>query len=492
MKCVATAALLLNLLLPASAHCACGDSEKATPFYQAYVKCDQLRAALAANQAFDELRTRFENTGYCSLVTDKGTDDSLLNEVCQDPSAFVCGMNEAQVFDHQCRKINIFSDKSGLTPGAVEMKCSLANFRDKLAKAHQGECGARPPNECSEFLKLKYVEEMNAEAVRLTYTPERVERLRKIFDQVKETYLARITDSRRIPDARKAELKAALEETKLASPDELLHGGWGCVDHALSNPSLQFSYEPLETGPRMFVCLGAVADLESYSDADLLVTFGHELSHAIDPCVLQTRKAARHEPMPSMEDYFPGLIACLRGGKGADGCKDPIYPCQSAADIRLKCQRAFPGKESAELIQVRNQCIDYGSKTPACSMFSSDYDDPISGDPHPPRYKDLKNDPIPEAFADFMGAEIAGTVLGMDTPFSLHSKTERVDALVNIAADFNGDYLRCKQTGRGVHPPGYLRVSRNIMGSESFRRAFCEGYRFEPKARGGGVSCVAF
>jgi hypothetical protein len=238
---------------------------------------------------------------------------------------------------------------------------------------------------------------------------------------------------------------------------------------------------------RIEVCIGALETLDSTSDSDLALTFAHELGHSIDPCALEHFASSKGKPDPEIAlKTYPGLLQCLRGGKGQDGCKDSVLHCTSEKGMDEYCSATGAKQGSSQF----NACMASLHETPSCS----DYSAPNAGKSRELSYRTrgMPSDQIQESFADYIGSETEGALLldhQLEGPLS---DQERLDAFVSDVTDFDQLHGGCiEHNTKDAHPPAFIRINRVFMSSPRFRQGMgCTNG--PPRTTDAGVSCPSF
>lgn len=475
---------------------ACGETEKKTPIYKAYQVCAGAKNSKDPEKSQGFLK-ELRGCGYCSVSNPESnaSADISLKSACQAPSAFVCHMNKGKVFNSQCQ-LTVADPREVINhPDYVSVKCDYQVKEAKFFKAHQGKCRSRESTEaCQARLRAKYHDELSRIERELAYTPARVLRLKNLFSSVKAKYLELVEKSALIRPEAKPALLANLKVTELRNE--------------LDDPSACANTEP--TGPatgifyngEIEVCIGAMSLLDHMDDSDLLLVMGHELSHSIDPCTLEEnayrekRKVAVTKSAPENAigmTTYPGLVQCLRGGKGPTGCSNSVLHCNTSKGIKEYCSEQVtkeglsPNSKAGE--KVAKQCLTEVSVTPTCPLGKKDPDYNPS-DLSAYRKDSQPVDQIQETFSDFMGAEVLGALMQDRAGHKKISDSEKLDGLSAIAVDISNLHGGCQtENTTDLHPPGFLRVDRVMMGSQRFREAFCSVGAPPPSTAGAGMSC---
>ena len=149
---------------------------------------------------------------------------------------------------------------------------------------HVKECQKKTKLDCASFLKDKYSQQIISIEQKAAYTAERMQKLQVEFDQVKSTLTDLIKNSKQIPDESKDFLMNRIKITQLLDP----------LKQKVSDPCYQLGPDGPDSGiyndgaGKIHFCIGAISMLARESEASILMTLGHELSHSIDPCALDS------------------------------------------------------------------------------------------------------------------------------------------------------------------------------------------------------------
>ena len=465
--------VFLLLLLGPTGHTkeACGDSEKKTAIYQAFENCESARAAKSASE-IDLYLKKMSANGYCTtLAIHDGAE--LSSQLCQDPSGFACGEARGNLFNSHCEFWPADTRDANNTPTYVTDKCRFEAQEDIFLGNHASEClGQGTKLECDATVKLNHQKELAQAERDIVYSPERVSRVQKIFRRVMETYLQAVTDSKLIPESKKALVLAQLRATVLEVPPSKDNPP-ACTNSEPTGPDSGIYNE----GGKVIFCIGAIALLDHVNEYDLMHTLAHEISHSIDPCNLEYIQNSIGEGAPLLgRETYPGLLQCLRGGNGpsGSGCENSILHCNTSQGIRdAVSERMEDAKDLPKDMQAltRKNLIEGYQQTPDCPIGKTDKADD-SNNLTDFRHDAQPVDQIPEAFADFMGAEIVGRIAEQDARSGSMDKAEKEDALETIASDYSRLHGGCRnENTHDPHPPGFLRVNRVIMGSKVFRES---------------------
>jgi len=345
--------------------------------------------------------------------------------------------------------------------------------------------------ECAAQLKKTYAKEIQAIETKLAYTPARIARITHLFTLLKDRTIEKIEKSARIPAESKMILFAKVSQTELVLPpndDEMP----GCGHTTAIGPSTDIA----NFDGQVTACIGFMANLDRASDADILVSMGHEIAHSIDPCALESEfaKFAKPDaaPFPS-EATYPDVVSCLRGGPKGAPCQNSNLHCNTEKGIADKCNEYSSGVEGDATAKAAGlkECQDYVKLTPSCPWGSNpkkSLADASSArvDPEPVSQ-------IRESFSDFVGAEVAGTILEEQVRSGKLRGQDRLDALIGIAADFASLHGRCEDgNSNDVHQPGKLRINQNFFSSASFANAICGKNPTPASLPGGPQKCSAF
>jgi hypothetical protein len=470
------------------ANAGCGEAEKKSDIYRAFDGCDKIRAAKKVNQGLDELLAGLQGTGYCENITTKQPVDEQWAEVCKDPVGYVCKFDLGLLFDSKCRLTTNAQALAGKTPDYVDHKCAFQRKRADFIANHRSECGATTAKSCDQVLKAKYAREIQKIESDLAYTPQRIARVTSLFENLRNKFLEKIAHSKRIPENQKWLLTTRITSTKLILPPT----GPSCSTTSPAGPST----DVFNAGGEINFCVGAMVNIDSQSDADILTVMGHEISHSIDACEMEKhfagQKTKEKTPHSSTMDLYPEAIACLRGGQGDGRCKGAVLHCNSPKGIREQCEEyeadiADPVSRTAAI----NGCIAWDEATPSCPRASSK-GEAVNGDLSSYRHGEPV-DQMQESFADFMGAEIAGAVILDRVHSGKMNHQDRLDALTSVSTDFAGLHGRClNKNTSDPHPPASIRVGRNLMASDDYKTAMCGVNPVRPDVQGGTPQCKAF
>jgi hypothetical protein len=450
-------------LLGNQAYAACGDLQKNSEVYKAFSACEQIRAVRKPIATPAVIRS-LNQADYCILTaTSPGAENEELAALCKDPEGFACSNRGGHLFDSRCDFNLLRSQDISDLPDFVEENCASLSAKEQFLKSHRSECGVMHLMDCDSWLTAKHISEIALMEIQKVYTPERLARIQKLYAQVKNKYLQAIESSQVIPKSMKPMLMDRIAKTELkVSPTDLAHEL--CAINGPSGPDSGI-FNDRSFG--IHFCLGAAATLDWQNTVDLEETLGHELSHSIDPCGLES---AQYDPQAALRAY-PGLLTCLRGGTGDDGCTNPVIHCTTDAAIAEFCDASD------------SSCIGTARRTPSCDIGNRVLISDLS------QYKatGAPLSQINESFADFMGAEVVGK-LNQAQPLDLQ---DRIDALASIAADFSNLHGHCLTTNTAdEHPIGSIRVNRMIMGSRNFRAVIgCSNPPQTPQAR---LTCHGF
>jgi hypothetical protein len=257
------------------ANAGCGEAEKKSDIYRAFDGCDKIRAAKKVNQGLDELLAGLQGTGYCENITTKQPVDEQWAEVCKDPVGYVCKFDLGLLFDSKCRLTTNAQALAGKTPDYVDHKCAFQRKRADFIANHRSECGATTAKSCDQVLKAKYAREIQKIESDLAYTPQRIARVTSLFENLRNKFLEKIAHSKRIPENQKWLLTTRITSTKLILPPT----GPSCSTTSPAGPST----DVFNAGGEINFCVGAMVNIDSQSDADILTVIGHEISQAKKP-----------------------------------------------------------------------------------------------------------------------------------------------------------------------------------------------------------------
>ncbi len=499
-------------LMPAQgAFGACGDTERASPIYQAVDAC---RTRSVANET---LIAQAAVTGgtlapvLCIAGSNTGMPGSGLSpELCRDPAQFVCSrsQNSGYMLDSRCRVTILEQSEAGATPDAVTARCDVEARQATFIDGKASECpGHTLTDSCRATLRARYRRELARLERDVAYTPGRRAKFTELFDRVKDTYMRMIDGSSHLPQAMKSYLKARINRTTLPLTDSSLasRDHSTCHNSEPGGPStgVYNSFEGL-TGLNHTVhfCIGQAMNLDLSNPYTIMLVIGHELSHSIDPCALEMDVLYRTNPgsaAPHIGDrrVYPGLVSCLRGGDADHGCSGPgaVLHCNTRESRREVCRAEASAYAPAyPWTETYNGCWNTTGGQPSCFH-------PVHGDTHgSSNLADYRRTGVPyeqsgESFSDFMGAEVLGQIIAEDSAAGGRSVPpltagDRRDILLSNAstlARLHGVCLDRTTTPNtpDEHPPGFMRVNRFMMGSEGFRNSIGCPTVFPGAAEGG-------
>ena len=457
----------------------CSEQARQHPVFQAFDACEKASAARAPEDIRRNL-AKLEQTGYCALLAEPGKPaPDLLNSVCADPNGFACIRKRGFLLNSKCEFVHLEPEDIAHTPGYLGIRCAYETAAKQVIDKHRDECDkGDTPDDCEASLKLDYRHQINKIERNLAYTPERIDRLQRAFNRVKHKYLEKIQNTRLIAPDQRTMILSRIAKTKLDLPPTLTE----CANAGPTGPESGLYYG--RTDQMIHFCIGAMATLDHQNELDLIHSFGHELSHAIDPCTLE---AAFPKSSEIGLNTYPGLVQCLRGGSGADGCVNSILTCNTRKGVQEACEEEAATRDDANR-EFMAKCMKRMSHYNACPISKTDKQ-AFSFNLAEYRKDGESISQIQEAFSDYMGSEVVADLITEDTRDGIMTRQDRIDGITALAADYAGLHGRCiTENTKDVHPAPFLRMNRIIMGSTNFRKALgCENG--PPKTPGANMSC---
>jgi len=445
-----------------------------SPIYDALIICEKMK--LSQSQAeIKKFQEKMSAAHFCAdNALTNAEEKSIHDQLCSNPAEYAC-KKDFTYLDQDCHFLPSTFAQAQETPSFRAAKC-LAERKVKLYKM-----SAVPSLMNYSFMALYHTHELNQAIFDAFYTKERIKIATDAFNKVKSKYLEMIAQSKTIPENQKSYLAKRIMVTHLDLSGDL-------TKLASDHPDCYIKTDPPSTdiamvsnddgsGNTVHLCLGAVANIENTNINDLYLTFGHEISHSFDPCMIDRLNSETHPHIS--ETIFPGLMKCLLGNKNSTSCgTGTVLHCNTPAGIKTYCEENNKGKPADY-----EKCMDIANKTPHCPWGKRDpeYNENDIND-----YK--KNGPpvaqIQESFADYMGAEVTGKILA-DQPPTLRDQNNLLTA---ISSDFSSIHGRClNQNTIDPHPPGYIRVNRTIMSSPDFLAG--AGCSHPPQTQFSGQKC---
>ena len=408
-------ALFLTFFLAISSFAAplerCGEEEKKSDIYQSFQACENARLAATINKGV-------KPPACPNTIQDAKDPKGVLKKLCQDPSGFVCSLNQAKFLDSHC-ELSLFSTNDIMnSPDFVSTNCSFQAKKQKLIQSHLKECQTATQlslPDCIANIKVIYQDQIQQMERDAFYTDERTVKMQNIFEGVVTIYAQKIVNSKTIPTGLKPMLLAKIRNTMLLvplpkeNPPQCANSGPDGPDSGIYNDS---------QGHIVF-CLGAMSTLDHMNVLDLTHTLAHELSHSIDPCALEY-DAFQRDPMHDRHEIgfkiYPELITCLRGGKGEQACDGAILHCnnakgtQEALDEEIKLETTGNTLSPEALTALKGKLGQMFKVTPDCPHGKRDPSD------HERDLSDFRKDTEPveqirDSFADFMASEVVGETL---------------------------------------------------------------------------------
>jgi hypothetical protein len=483
-KSIFALALPLLSLLPMAVNAdeACGQQQKQTPVYNAFESCQE---ALAAKDVGDmnASMASLAVDGYCSTLENVTSTASLRN-LCKDPAEAACASG-GNTFNSKCQMNITKPSEIADTPDYVASHCVVIAKREKFIQDHKSECAlGMSSNNCAATIRIKYSPALLQIERDAVYTPEKMKMISQMFNRVKQKYIEMIRASRIIPQSQKALLVSRIQSTTLAVPDNQGSDAdcFNSSAHGASSDIYNDVYVGTAGPPHVFICIGAVSMLDSMNPYDLMHTIGHEISHSIDPCIMEELSLAQGQGNSKISDQlYPGLVSCLRGGTGPDNCTGAVLHCNSAEGISQYCRQQSDNAEDTQT------CLTQAKQTPHCSMAP---ETDSQGDSSKYNTNPEPLDQTGESFADFMGSEVLGSIIKEDRKKNLITTSDQEDILTAIGEDYVNLHGKCLDTNTNdEHPSGKIRVDRTIMGSKRLRDALCYSGDRPPKTPFAGASC---
>jgi hypothetical protein len=462
----------------------CGEAESRSHEYQAQLACESLKKT---EQALDKAAqiSALRAHNFCTNMDITGTVDRTLNMLCENPADFLCKYNSGNVFTSQCDLMIVESKQVQNLPSYVAVKCAAEAEVDKLLERHSGEC--RKQGDCRKFLQDKYKREIREIYKRIAFTPERLAKLKNTYGRVKASMRKMIESSSLVKEpSRKKYLLDLIRNTNLSVPDN------ECSSPGADGPTTGIFNDGKG---KIHFCIGAIVQIETANELSLIHLLAHELAHSIDPCRLEELQVDRlsrgeiNEPdLKISSKFYPGLLECMRGGKGPDGCQGALIHCNVPEGAEKACQEGKTKKGSRRF----KECVELAGLTPSCPWGATD---PKQQQLNLADYRksDHPTSQIGEAFADFAAAEVLGSIALEDLAAGRLQKRDLMDGITSMASENVRLHGTClKDNTFDEHPVGYLRMNRIIMGSKRFSRAFC-GQASDADARKiGAMVCSGF
>ena len=431
------------------------------------------------------------------------SNDTLSPKLCQDPGGEVCKLtrNSGSLLDSNCHFVTQKQEDLVQTPEGLEADCRGEVARNEFLKDKaRTEC-TKPDNvsnsneDCLNGLRVKYRKDLIAAERKEIYKKETTDKVQKTFDRIKKQFLSMI-DSPQSPVAPyyKSYVKRLIKNTDLKWPKGNEKGfALECFNKHPSGPNQPESdtFNAFnDTQGKMTLCSGTMKSLEALNPYALIETLAHELAHSIDPCALEkdafnqlkndekTKGKGLGAPDVANREIYPGLVKCLRGGGGSQGCENAVLHCSERKAMIAACQTW--DKKGIKY------CTDtYAPAIPSCKSKSLDYTAKHNGQAGAHQCQ------IGEGTSDYFSAEVTGRIIAQDRESGALNLEGQRNALVGITGDLLGD------TGCGFgpnspnwlvnneHPPGKTRINRLFMGNSTFRKAL--GCSVGPGKEQGGL-----
>lgn len=448
-------------------------------FSKALESCQNSRTIQSADKALKGLLTLSESD-FCQVSKDEKQNQDIKKKLCSDPNGLACE-NKGKIFDSNCNYMALESGEAESDPKFIRAQCAADTKWDKFLESHKKECPKNlTANKCKDFLSLKHAEKKAKILRDMVYTKERVAKVRSAYDKVKAHYLKLIEKSSKISPNIKPYLIGRIENTRLAMDESDLASGEHSDCHNVSpgktSTGIYNSPQAQGTsGREIHFCVGSVATLDYANPYVLIHTMAHELSHSIDPCMVENDMLESGSPSPNFyQRLYADTVTCLRGGKGENGCNGAILNCNDDKGRIDFCEQKYPGQQG---------CIEQVRMLPNCAIGLPDptHNHKVSAD-----YKKTgtNEEQIGESFSDFMASEIIADFMEEDK-----SESSKLDGMLSIASVTSRLHGTCLTTNTpDPHPPGFLRMNRIIMSSGKFRESVgC--LQGPPKTNKANVTC---
>ncbi len=485
-------AFLLALPFSAWSDERCGEKQRNSPTYKAFETCANNRLIAAAEKV---ARTNFTwaplgSAQVCSILEPLLLDGQH-QQICRDPNGYAC-RHKGQLMDSKCNIDILDSADAVNTPTAVSAVCELeakwAVYKsEKYPAFHDTQCSKGISEEdCARLFNSRNQTQYRELERAITYTPERVDKLKRLYHRVKDTYLKLISESKTIPVETKPFLLQKVKNTELwldiVSRDAFLKDLFSS-DCYNSLPGLPPNTSVYNSGGVIHFCIGQIYNLENMNENLVMSILGHEISHSIDPCELEGDAYVGRVPGVDKaasanvaQKIFPTTIECLRGGTGSNGCTDALLHCTTERGIAERCMGS-------------RDCLILATATPSCRSGSFDLtQDPSNAADF--RHEGAQFDQIGESFSDFMGGEVLARIIKDAQNSSAPGPQDKEDALVSIASEYARIHGTCLTSNTlDEHPPGFLRMNRVMMSSRELRTALGCPANTPPQTPGGNTTC---
>jgi len=417
---------------------------------------------------------------------------SELAELCSDPFAYVC---KKQIkLDSKCKfQVLNFSD-SIKTPKAQQILCDLKQREDLIYQKNFKKCivSNRYSKEACKRRSFGNIAKRKVRRIKAIFSDVRISHLNNLFKKVKNNYLKIISNSTRIPFVYKSELKNRIEKVELALSNQDLLSAENNECFFQTNTSLSTGIYNRVEQSKIYICSGVVVNYFYLNKDDLAHTLAHELSHSIDPCLLEKIPPKNIFFSIGVDDeIYPSLKKCIRGGN----CGKSILNCNTIGKWDLFANYPQFNNESSKEY-YRRKISD------TCPKVSSK--DSFSSSKNASDYKTFGNylDQYVESFADFFASDVVAKILNDENA----NYSRRKDALYSISATMSSLHGNCamkpeldkdqnlsekvlikKYNTRDEHAPAFLRLNRVIMSNQRFREAI--GCGEPPSTIGAKLNC---
>ena len=287
--------LFFLLLLPNSSRASCNASPSRLDL--AYSQCDKMHSATLPKDIARALGD-LQREGFCATPDQQRATAAPLKAICAEPGKFICSNKTGLFFNSQCQLELVESKDIGELASYKNEECAFDQEKADFIQKHKAECGsAWSGKECEDHLKVIYAADILKVERLHFYTPERVARVKAYFDRAKQKFIDLITASSLVPEYQKPLLLSRIQGTELFL-DPNADKTPECMNAGVNPPGSEF-YNDISRSI-VVVCLGVMANLERTNPQSLLLTMAHELSHSIDPCVLEATQMMALHPDPDL------------------------------------------------------------------------------------------------------------------------------------------------------------------------------------------------
>lgn len=400
-----------------------------------------------------------------------------LKKLCEDPVRYVCSKAppRGRYLNSAC-KITFYDNESAAQlPEVMGTMKKIDVDTAQFVAVHQQECNFIGPP-CSDQLRVLHEKDFKMIALNAAYTPERLERLNEAFIKVKNAARSLIQNSKRLTLAQKSFILKQIEHTTLRDPFkdslepcELPNGSE--PDTGVYNDSLGANSKR----PKITICLGSIAETSRQDDASLMLTLGHELTHSIDPCTMDTLSLENNKIWNGNQIYGP-IIACLRGVKDLSDCNTGVLHCNDEISKKGYCSN---NANLQQEVMGKMTCPEFLRRVPNCNFGLPD---PTDQDEDLSHYRKAPGTvaQINESFSDFFGAQIYAKILKDDeiTHHGTLTQLRKRDIAASMGAEFASLHGIClKENTNDEHPPGTIRVLNNILGNKDLGHLLCSQFK---------------